>query len=478
MTITLAIIIILVTGVGFLSFFIVRSVLLPQRVEALEGLLKKGKTQIVIKAARNLIAKDSRSAEAHYYLGMAYLADKRDELAVEEFKTVNQLGISGKKIPEIDFRRNLAQLFVRQNQTEEALKEYLLLIKLAPKNADYYYWAGKLFNGRNRSDMAEQYLSKSAELNPKDGKVHYELGLLQYREKKTREAKAAFEHALKLPNANAAQISFYLGKIQKDLKDYNAALPYFEKAARDAGMRVKALVERGGCYMALDAYEKAIPDLERAVKSITDEASQDSLYARYFLGTCYESTRSIDKAIAQWDAINSQKKNFRDVAEKLSKYQGARADDTMKDYLTASPEELMEMCKGITSAALELNINESKMISDGCEIRAIENESAKWRNVRKMPRLLRFYRSPDPVDEEKVRSILDDAKEVNVPKTAIFSSSGFARNAVTYAASRSVELFNAEKLKEMLGKAANGKSGRQAPDSADHAAARKDSVKN
>jgi tetratricopeptide (TPR) repeat protein len=461
MTIGLALIIVLVVGVGFLTFFIVRSTVFPQRIEALEGLIKKGKTQTVIKSAKSIITKDPHSSEAHYYLGLAYQAEKREELAIEAFKTVNKLGVTGKKIPELEFRRNLAQIFYRQNQTEEALKEYLMLIKLSPKTGDYYYWAGKLFRERSRSDMAENYLSKAAELCPNDGKIHYELGIMLYRDKKNHDARAALERALKLPNSDAAQIAFYLGKIQKDQKDYTQAIATFEKAARDASLRVKALVERGGCYMAMNAPEKAIPDLERAVKAITDEAAQDSLYARYFLGMCYENTRNIDKAIVQWEAVSSQKKNFRDVAERLSRYQDIRADDTMKDYLTASPEELMEMAKNIVTLVLDLNIKEIKQINDGCEIKAIENESAKWRNTRKMPRLIRFYRSPDPVDEESVRSILDDAKAANMPKTAIFSSSGFSRNAINYANSRSVELCNTEKLKEMLDKAGKAASGKK-----------------
>jgi len=452
----LAFIIFLVTGIGFLSFFIVRSTVVPQRIEALEGLLRKGKTQVVIKSARRLINKDPRSAEAHYYLGKAYLAEKRDELAIEEFKTVNQLGISNKNIPEQDFRLNLAQLFYRQNQSEEALKEYLLLIKQYPKTSDYYYWAGKIFSERGRNDMAENYLAKAAELNPKDGKILAELGMMLYRDKKGREAKAALERALKFPGVNVAQIAFYLGKIQKDLKDYHEAMSYFEKATRDSALKIKALVERAGCFMALEANEKAIPDLERAIKAITDESAQDSLYARYFLGICYESSRNIDKAIAQWDAIEKVKKNFRDVGERLSKYHDVRSDDTMKDFMTAGQDALMEMCSKIITVLMDLQIKESKNIDEGCEIKAIENESAKWRNVRKMPRLIRFYRSPEPLDEEKVRSILDDAKDMNIPKTMLFSSSGFSRSAINYASSRQAELMNSDKLKEMLEKVKSG----------------------
>jgi tetratricopeptide (TPR) repeat protein len=449
MTVTLALIIILGVGVGFLIFFVVKSLVAPQKVEALAGLIKKGKTQIAIKAAKRIVTQEPKNAEAHYYLGLAYHAESRDELALMEFKAVNQLGISEKNIPEIEFRQLLAQLFIRYKQGEEALKEYLLLIKLMPNRAEYYYWAGKLFTERNRTDMAANYLRKAAELSPKDGKVLYELGVMLYKDKKPREARAALEAALKYQSGNA-QVYFFLGKIQKDAKDYTAAAGTFEKAARDTEFRIRALVERGGCFMALNAPEKAIPDLERAVGAITDETGQDSLYARYFLGMCYEKIRDLDKAIAQWDKIYSVKKNFRDVGEKLAQYQELRSDDNIKDYLTSAPADFVELCKAAAHQAMDLQVQNAKSLPDGCEMVAIENDSAKWRNVRKMPRLIRFYRSPDPVDEPRVRSILDDAKDNNITRAAIITSAEFTRAALDYANSRPVELFNKEKLQAML----------------------------
>jgi tetratricopeptide (TPR) repeat protein len=449
MTLTLALIIIFGAGTGFLIFFVIKSLAAPQKVEALGGLIKKGRTQTAIKAAKRIITRDPKNAEAHYHLGTAYHKEGRDELALLEFKSVNQIGISGKNIPEIDFRQLLAQLFIRFKQGEEALKEYLLLIKLMPNRAEYYYWAGKLFTERNRIDMAENYLRKAAELSPRDGKIHYELGVMLYKGKKAREAKSALEVALKYQNDNA-QIHFFLGKIQKDAKDYTAAAAAFEKAARDAEFRIRALVERGGCFMALNAPERAIPDLERAVNAITDEGAQDGLYARYFLGLCYENIRELDKAIAQWDKIYAQKKNFRDVGAKLAQYQELRSDDNIKDYLTSPPGDFMELCKMAVNQTMALQVQNEKNLSDGCEIVAIENDSAKWRNTRKMPRLIRFYRSPDPVDEPKVRSIMDDAKEKNIARAAIVTSAEFTRAALDYANSRPIELFNKEKLQAML----------------------------
>ncbi|MDR0584428.1 MAG: tetratricopeptide repeat protein [Treponema sp.] len=321
----LPLIIILVVGAFVLIFFIVRSLLFPQHAESLPGLIKTGRTQAAIRAAKRIIAKNPRNAEARYCLGLAYHREKREELALAELKTVLNLGIKEKNIPEVEFRELLAQLYAGQNEGEEALKEYLLLIKLIPTHADYYYQAGKLFNERNKTDMAARCLGKAAELNPRDGNIHCELGIILYKEKKAQEANAALNVALKHLRENQERAHYYLGKIKKDAKDYAAAAESFEKAARSGEFKVRALVEKGGCHLAQGAADRALADLEQAVQAITDESSPESLYARYFLGNCYESVKEMDKAIAQWDKVYAKKKNFRDVGEKLIRYQQYRS---------------------------------------------------------------------------------------------------------------------------------------------------------
>jgi hypothetical protein len=202
--------------------------------------------------------------------------------------------------------------------------------------------------------------------------------------------------------------------------------------------------------MSLNAPDRAIPDLERAVRGITAEAAQESLYARYFLAMCYEKTRDMDKAIAQWDKIHAVKQGFRDVEAKLAQYQDLRTDDAVKDFLSSNQQGFMTICTKLITTGLSLQVKQSRSIPDGGEFVAIENDSEKWRNVRKMPRLIRIYRSPDLVDDSKIRSILDDAKAQNMVRAAVISSSGFTGSALEYAESRPVELFNKDKLQSLL----------------------------
>ena len=324
------IIIVLAAVVGLLIVFLIKKVILPQRAAAAARLLNKSNILQTIRKAKAAIERDPKDAEAHFLLGRAYLVDKREEQAFREYRSASRLGIEGKNIPETEFRETIAMLYAKFHEEEEALKEYVLLIKSHPESPEYYFQAGKLFSGRNRGDLAEQYLRKAISLNPRDARYRFELGMHYYTVKKLKEAGAEFDVALKLdPTDGRAHL--YTGKIRKDAKDFAGAIPYLEKAARDPEFKLRALVEMGSCYMSLKMLDKAIPELERAVNIIENEAEPDSLYARYFLAMCFEKKQEFAKAVTQWDRIYAQKKNFRDVGEKLTQYGEYRQENEEKE---------------------------------------------------------------------------------------------------------------------------------------------------
>ncbi|MCL2381570.1 MAG: tetratricopeptide repeat protein [Treponema sp.] len=328
MSVPLAIAILIFAGLGFLAYYIIKKGLLPGRITT--DYRSRSKILQAIRQAKAAVERDPRDAQAHFLLGKAFLADKREEQAFREYRSASRLGITGRNIPEIEFRETIAGLYVKFREPEEALREYVLLIKKCPENPEYYFEAGKLFPGRGRADLAEQYLRKAVSLNPGEERYRFELGVQYHHGKRHKEAAAEFDAVLKLnPSNDHAQ--FYLGKILKTAKDYSGAIPYLEKAARDQEYKLRALIELGGCYMSLRMMEKAIVELERAVNVINKDDESESLYARYFLAMCYEKTQEFDKAIAQWEHIYAQKKSFRDVGEKLTQYIEYRQENTERE---------------------------------------------------------------------------------------------------------------------------------------------------
>ncbi|HPM72686.1 MAG TPA: tetratricopeptide repeat protein, partial [Spirochaetales bacterium] len=398
------------------------------------------------------LVKEPRKAAAHYYLGKIYLAEGKPELALMEFKTVGDIGQFGHEIPETEFRRLIADLYERFGQLEEALKEYILLAKGDPRNAEYFYQCSRIFDERGKADVATKYARKAVELDPRHGKAHYMLGVILYKTKHPLEAKAEFELGLKFDPSNYDSY-YYLGKLMKESNDYTGALLAFERAQKSPALKIKALVERGGTYMSQGSYDNAAIELERAVKLAKDDGSSESLYGRYFLSLCYEKMKNIDKAIEQWEKIYAKKPQFRDVAEKLTQYQEYRTDDRIKDYLTCGQDDFIELCKLTAMNGLNLAVRDVIPTPNGVDFITVENESDKWLGTKKMPRLLRFLRVSEQLDDSSIRSLLDNMKKLGIIRGVIVTSSGFNRSAIEFAENRSVELYHKEQLQELLKKA-------------------------
>ena len=448
--IQIAVIAALIAFIAGLLMFLTKSVLAPKRAENILKLIKQKKLSAAEKLAKQILAKEPKNYLVHYYLGKAYLAENRAELALMEYKTVSENAVFGDDIAEVPFRKNLAALYLQCNQDENALREFLLLTKLEPENADAYYSAGKIYEKQNRTDTALTLFRKTVALDKRHAEAHAFLALLLANAKQFAEAKKEIDLALSL-NPEAYSNYYYLGKILKENKDYAGAVKAFEKAQRDAEYRQKALIERGLCLMLACRPDSAIIDLGRAVELDKAGVKQETLHARYCMAACFEAMRQIDNAIAQWEIIYKKNHACRDVAAKLAKYKDVQTNDALKDYLTCGNEDFTALCAKLAQSALTLTLQRSDAAKWGCQIIATER-NGDWMNVRKQLYLLRFYRFSDPLEDSVVRQAIDDLKGTNCSRAYIFSSSDFSRSARAFAEGRPVELIGKEQLEQALKK--------------------------
>ena len=448
------IIIIAIAAVVIISLIIiiVKTIISPKRIDAIPRLIKQGKTQNAIKIAKQLIAKDQKNYLAHYYLGKAYIKENRTELAVIEYKNVNDNALFGEGINELVFRSEYSQLLLKYNQQNEALKNFLLLTKLDPQNAENFYQVGRIYEDQNRYDLALGFMQKCAMLDKRHAKAHAEIGLMLYRTKQFNEAKKEIDMAIKLSPETYTSY-YYLGKILKDAKDLQGAIKSFEKAQRDPELKQKAIIEHGSCYMIAGRIDNALVDFQHAIELDKQGTQAETLYARYFLAACYEKSRKIDKAIEQWEAIYKRNKSFRDVSAKLSEYKDLQANDYLKDYLTCSNEEFPYICKNAVIKGIGLQVLSCDQKKWGCQITGVNKSDESWMAVRKQVVFIRFYREPEPVEEAQIHEALDEMKTLNSVKSFLFSSSGFNTAAKRYAENRPVELVEKQKLEALLSKA-------------------------
>ena len=430
----------------------IKDYLIAKKMDHATKLLKEGKNQAAAKLAKQIVTKEPSNALAHFYLGKSYLADNRAELALMEFKFVNEHALFDAHFQEVPFRKEFATLLYKYNQMDAALREYLLLTKMDPHTADNFFKAGQIYEKQNKKELALAVYKKCLALDPKNAKAHASVGYILFQAKQLGEAKKELDLAIRL-NPETYSCYYYLGKLLKEAKDYGAAVKAFDKAQRDNEFKQKALIERATCYMMANRLDNAQIDLQRAVELDKEGNNNDTLYARYFLAACFEKSRKIEKALEQWEIIYSKNRSFRDVANKLQEYKDLQANDSLKDYLTCSDQEFVEICKNLITKTMNLTAQQAENTKYGCKIMATEAGSGDWMNMRKQVYYMCFYREPEPLEDAPVRATLDKAKAANCAKSYILASAGFTRPAIVFAENRPIELIGKDKLQKMLTKA-------------------------
>ena len=80
-------------SIAFLTYFIIKSIISPKKPSSMIQLYKQGKYSAAAKTAKQIMIKDPKSIDAHYCLGLSYIAEGKSELGLMELKTVNHIGI-------------------------------------------------------------------------------------------------------------------------------------------------------------------------------------------------------------------------------------------------------------------------------------------------------------------------------------------------------------------------------------------------
>ena len=111
-------------------------------------------------------------------------------------------------------------------------------------------------------------------------------------------------------------------------------------------------------------------------------------------------------------------------------------------------DKFLEICRKLTET-MGLTIREVKTIDGGGEVVGVEPTS-KWRNARAMPKLIRYLRVADMIEESTVRDAHEEMRKQGITRGLIVASTTFSRLAMDYAESRPIDLYNEDKLQSLL----------------------------
>ncbi len=447
---TQLIVILIIIGavVAALAVYILKGAATSNKIESAIKWVKIKDYQKAIGILKGIINKNDNNPEAHYYLGECYFNGQNYEWALPEYKRVLRLNKYDKDFTEASVRLRLADIYLHFQQSEEAQKEFLLVIQLEPNNEQSYFHIGKIYIERDHLDKAAGYIKKALDISPTFTEALFYSGMIKYRMKLHSEALLDLDKCVS-QDKTLYKAYFYMGMVNYHVRNQQKALQNFDLSSRDKEYRLRSIYQRGVILSDMNELDQAVVELEKAVSSIQEE---DSLARniRYQLANVYEGKKDITAAIDQWEKIAQSQPDFKDVQEKLSNYADLRMEDQLKDFFVASNEAFGNMCRSVLKQ-MHMDVREEVTVGSVLAVYYVEEKGSKA--IRGHKTLVRIYRQNEPVGDKVVRDIIDQMKkEGGVSRSLCISATGFSKTAIEYAETRPINLLAGKELSNLLAK--------------------------
>ncbi len=222
--------------------------------------LRNKKFEEAIALLQEEAARNSGSAEVHYYLGLALWQSGKGETAYPELKFARE-----KETKNGDYLEAFGNLCLEQNKYEEAKGAFHDGLRLKNGKARFLYGMGMTYAAQDSLERASVFLLQAREAAPQEAKIYRGLAEVYAKQKITTMAIDNYREALKL-EPNWAEGHYTLGKILQKEKQYNDALLEFKEVVRLAPDHRDAYFDLGNLYFAGKKYAEAVTALESFVQ--------------------------------------------------------------------------------------------------------------------------------------------------------------------------------------------------------------------
>jgi superkiller protein 3 len=154
---------------------------------------------------------------------------------------------------------------------------------------------GMALRDQSELDESKTYLDKAIELDPKNGRAYFELGVLYNRQLKQADAEAAFGKAVKF-SPGESRFWYAYGEIFRVQERNDEAISAYRKAVELEPPYPKALGKLGGLLVDKKQYDEAEPLLIQAIRKDDKNA-----VSYWYLGKAYAAKRKNRQAIDNFE---------------------------------------------------------------------------------------------------------------------------------------------------------------------------------
>lgn len=195
---------------------------------------------------------------------------------------------------DFDLLMSQGSVYQRCGDQMSAIRSFLLASKAGPATSPVFYELGMSFFLLHEFDRAARHFRHALELDARDSRAAFMLGVLDVLQDALPDAKTRFERALELQPQNPHYLLHY-GVLLMRLNDNAAALEPMQKAEKVDAANPLTHYNLGRLYRELGQLENAERELREAIRLRPDFASAHYLLAGVYrrLGRQPETTAEL-----------------------------------------------------------------------------------------------------------------------------------------------------------------------------------------
>lgn len=207
---------------------------------------------------KQLLDADPMHLDALHFLGLTYAQAGKLTKALEYLTQAKNLN------PEASLLNNLANVYKKLHQTEEAIYHYLQAIALEPEYAQAHNNLASIYAQNNQYQAALAHYIKAVNAAPDFSAAHFNLGLLLLKNNELDAAKTQFNNVLSL-NPDATEALFYLGVLHLNSGALDEAKNALSTLLEQDPEHVEALVNLGVIALKNEENQSAVDYFSKAL---------------------------------------------------------------------------------------------------------------------------------------------------------------------------------------------------------------------
>ena len=266
-----------------------------------------------VRLLRKTLEKEPQNIGARKELAKLFLKGNNIDEAISEYRKIADLDPQ-----DIDAHKTLADLYREQGDVEKAIKEYEKLHGLSPDKLDILNRLATLYREQDAPDKAVKTYEKIIQLTPDDPDVHESLGKLYEHTRYFDKAIQEYEKVINLA-PERTEIEKSIGNLYLRGGKLTKAIEKFEKVIRLDKTNANLRKLLGDLYLRENQLDKAGESFHEILKITADDEYAKAKLQEIDATKLDRKVEEIDTQITEYEKLVSLKPNNVEVREKLKK---------------------------------------------------------------------------------------------------------------------------------------------------------------